>query len=299
MIKESVFRPPRRRGLIFQIGAALAFFSAGGLLFWLSMEQQVGIYFIGILLVSLILLAPVALIVYRAIALGRATYELEREGLRLRWGLRAEDIPFNSIEWVRPAAEMGFHLNLPRFSWPGALLGFASSRELGVVEFIAADPENLTLIATSTRIFAISPANPKAFMLAYQRTSEMGSLTPMPAFSSQPAAFVRNVWQDRIARVPIIACVLLTLALLIGTIILIPTRQQISIGFEPGGSLLPPMSSEKLLLLPTLAGITAAISVLTCLFYYRHAEQRMAAYLILAGSATTPFLLLLSLLFIR
>ncbi len=299
MIKEGVFRPPRRRGMIFQIGAALAFVSAGGLLFWLSMEQQVGLYFIVILLASLLLLAPVPLIVYRAIALGRATYELEREGLRLRWGLRAEDIPFDTIEWIRPAAEMGFRLNLPRFSWPGALLGFASSRELGVVEYIAADPENLTLIATPTRIFAISPANLKVFMLAYQRTSEMGSLTPMTAFSSQPAAFVRNVWKDRIARIPILLCLALTIALLVGAIILIPTREQISIGFEPGGSPLPSMSSEKLLLLPTLAGITSAISIMTGLFYYRHPEQRMAAYLILAGAAATPFLLLLSLLFIR
>ncbi len=108
MNNENTFRPPRRRGLIFQIGAALVFFGAGGLTFWLSMEQQVGLYFIVFLLVSLLFLAPVPLIIYRAIALGRATYRLEREGLRLRWGLRAEDIPLNTIEWVRPAAEWDF-----------------------------------------------------------------------------------------------------------------------------------------------------------------------------------------------
>jgi hypothetical protein len=299
MSDETVFRPPRRRGLIFQIGAALTLISLGGLSFWLSMDQQVGLYFILFLLVSLIFLAPVPLIVYRAVALGRATYKLEREGLRLRWGLRAEDIPLNTIEWVRPAAELGFHLSRPRFSWPGALLGFSRVVELGSVEFIAAEIDNLLLVATPTRIFAISPANPRTFMRAYQRASELGSLSPMPAFSSQPAAFARNVWRDRLARIPILAAVLLTLGLLIGTIVIMPTRPVVSLGFGPAGNPLPPVASEKLLLLPTLSGIVAAISIFIGLFYYRHEDQRMPAYLILTGACMTPLLLLFSLLFVQ
>lgn len=299
MNDENVFRPPRQRGLIFQIGAALAFFSAGGLTFYLSMEQEVGLYFIGLLLVSLFLLAPVPLIVYRAIALGRATYKLEREGLRLRWGLRVEDIPLNSIEWVRPVSELGFHLNLPRFSWPGALLGYASIRELGSIEFIAAETENLLLIATTTRVFAISPANPKVFMRAFQRTSEMGSLTPMAAYSALPAAFVRNIWKDQLARGFILGSLILLLLLIVGTILIMPTRAQVSIGFEPRGLPTAPVSSERLLLLPTLAGIAVGVSTAIGLFYYRHVEQRMAAYMLLAAASTTPLLLLISLIFIR
>ena len=299
MNNEGIFRPPRRRGLTFHIGAALAFTSAGGIAFWFSMEQQVGLNFVGLLAASLLLLVPVPLVIYRAYALSRATYHLEREGLRLRWGLRAEDIPLNSIEWVRPASELGFHLPQPGFSWPGALLGFSSVAELGKIEFIASDPENLTLIATPTQIFAISPANPKAFMLAFQRTSEMGSISHMTAFSALPAAYVRQVWNDRLARLSIIASVLLTIGLLVGVILIIPTRVLVSIGFEPNGLPLPPMSSAKLLLLPTLSGLTTVVSILTGLFYYRFEEQRLAAYLIMAGAGATPFLLILSLLFIR
>jgi len=41
------------------------------------------------------------------------------------------------------------------------------------------------------------------------------------------------------------------------------------------------------------------VSVATGLFYYRHIDQRMAAYLILAGAGTTPLLLLISLIFIQ
>ncbi len=299
MSEETVFRPPRRRGLVFQIGAALTFLSAGGLAFYMSMEQEIGLNFILYLLVALIFLAPVPLIVYRAVALGRATYQLEREGLRLRWGLRAEDIPLNTIEWVRPARELGYHLSQPRFSWPGALLGFSRVSELGTVEFIAAETENLLLIATPTRVFAISPANPRNFMRAYQRTSEMGSLSPMAAFSAQPAMFMRNVWRDPAARVPILAAIILTLILLIAAISIMPTRPLVSLGFDPTGNPLPPVSIEKLLLLPTLSGIVVAISLIIGLFYYRHEDQRMPAYVLFAGACLTPLLLLLSLVFIR
>ncbi len=121
----------------------------------------------------------------------------------------------------------------------------------------------------------------------------------MPAFSSQPAAFVQNVWRDRAARFFILTSMLLTLGLLVGVIILIPLRSQVSIGFDPGGFPLPAVAPEKLLLLPTLTAIIVAVSLSTGLFYYRNVDQRMAAYLILAGSGATPFLLLLSLIFIR
>jgi hypothetical protein len=299
MTIEGTFRPPRRRGLVFHIGAALAFSSAGGIAFWYSMEQEVGLYFVVLLAVSLLLLSPVPLIVYRAYALSRATYRLEREGLRLRWGLRAEDIPLNSIEWVRPASELGFHLPQPGFSWPGALLGFSTVSELGQIEFIASDSENLTLIATPTHIFAISPANPRAFMQAFQRTSEMGSITPMAAFSALPAAYIRQVWKDRFARQAILISLLLTIGLLVSVILIIPTRLQVSVGFEPDGLPLPPMPTAKLLLLPTLSGLMAVVSILTGLYYYRNEKQRIAAYVILGGAGITPLLLILALVFIR
>jgi hypothetical protein len=299
MSEQTVFRPPRRRGLIFQIGAALTFSSAGGLAFYMSMEQDIGLNFILYLLVALIFLAPVPLIVYRAVALGRATYQLEREGLRLRWGLRVEDIPLNTIEWVRPAKELGYHLSQPRFSWPGALLGLSHIAELGTVEFIAAESDNLMLIATPSNVFAISPANPRAFMRAYQRTSEMGSLSPMAAFSAQPAMFMRNMWRDPAARFPVLFAIILTLALLIATITIIPARPMVSLGFDPSGKPLPPVSGEKLLLLPTLSGIVVVISISIGLFYYRHEDQRMPAYVLMAGACLTPLLLSFSLLFIK
>ncbi|MCX8025688.1 MAG: PH domain-containing protein, partial [Thermanaerothrix sp.] len=37
---------------------------------------------------------------YRLVALWRATYSIDRDGLRLRWGLRVEHLPLDVIEWI-------------------------------------------------------------------------------------------------------------------------------------------------------------------------------------------------------
>jgi hypothetical protein len=121
----------------------------------------------------------------------------------------------------------------------------------------------------------------------------------MAAFSALPAAYVRQVWKDRFARLPILVSIVLTIGLLVSVVLIIPTRIEVSVGFEPDGSLLPPMSTAKLLLLPTLSGLMAVISIMTGLYFYRNENQRMAAYLILSGAGLTPLLLIFALIFIR
>jgi membrane protein YdbS with pleckstrin-like domain len=87
------FPPPRRTGVIVQIVLALVLGAAVGIALWNATLIQAGLYFVFLLLLSLILLFPLGISIYRAYALLQARYSLERDGLRLRWGLRAEDIP--------------------------------------------------------------------------------------------------------------------------------------------------------------------------------------------------------------
>src|SRR5512146_1017091 len=123
---ESQFLPSRRSGILFQ-GIVLLFLGAlGGLAFWAAMQQGIGSDLVFYLVLSVLLLAPTPIIVYRLYALFQATYVLERDGLRIRWGLRAEDIPLPQIEWVRPASDLGFALRMPFTSTPGAFLGNTS-----------------------------------------------------------------------------------------------------------------------------------------------------------------------------
>ena len=88
----------------------LAFVGAGGFFFSRASQDPSGVNFLLYMLIALILLVPLPLLGYRLYALNNAVYILRREGLMIRWGLRREDIPLNSIEWMRPANEIGFRL---------------------------------------------------------------------------------------------------------------------------------------------------------------------------------------------
>ncbi len=298
-VANPVFRPFRAQGLLLQ-GAA--FFILGGgaaASLWFALRLNMGVNFILLLLLALLLFLPLPLIAYRLYALATARYSVEREGLRLRWGLRAEDIPLTDIEWVRLATDLPFSLPRPRLTWPGAMLGARGARELGMVEYLASGPQNLTLIAVPNRVYAISPTDPKGFIRAVQTSNELGSLAPFNPLSAQPAVFLRRIWQDRLARYLILTSMLLNLALFVLVGLIIPTRSAISIGFAPAGFPLQPGPPQMLLLFPILSGLSLVVDLFIGLFMYRNEEQRPAAYLIFAGMVLPPLLLIMALAFIR
>ena len=288
------FLPPRRPGVVFHALAVLASLAGGTIALAYALSGASGTQFTLILVLALVLLAPLPLLLYRGFALLRANYNLERDGLRLRWGLRQQDIPLPEIEWVRPASELGFSLPLPPLHWPGAVLGVRTVPELGPVEFLSATTVGMLLLATPDRVYAISPEDPRAFIRAFQRAWECGSLSPLPAYSARPTAFLEQVWQDRLARFPLLVGAALTVGLFLLVGLVIPTSGPLSIGFDPSGQPFPPGPPERLMLLPVLAGFTLAVNLLLGLFLYRYDAQRPIAYLLWLSSALTPLLLALA-----
>lgn len=292
------FQPPRRRGLLLHTLAGIGFLAGSAVSLIFALNQQGEGIFIVLLLVSLALFIPLPVVSYRAYALYNASYTLERDGLRLRWGLRAEDIPLPDIEWVRPASDLGFHLPLPPLSFPGAIVGLRRVEELGEVEFLASDPNLMLLIATPKKVYAISPEDTRGFVRTFQTAIEMGSLSPLPAYSAEPAAFARRVWDDRPARAFLIAGLLLTIALVVLVALTIPNRATVSLGFDAAGAPLEPVPAQFLLLLPVL-GFFAFIANLTVgLFFYRRDADRPVAFMLWITSAFTPTLLILATLII-
>ena len=295
----NLFLPPRRRGLI--VHSLIGVFLLGGSIssFWLAFQELVGSYFVLLLLLALIFTAPIPLVIYRGYALTQARYTVERDGLRLRWGLRAEDIPLPDVEWIRPVEELGFRLPLPHFYLPGAILGVRNIQDLGPVEFMSSELATMLLIATPKKIYAISPENLKGFVRTFQRTTELGSLAPLPSHSTQPAAYLLQIWSDRAARYMILFGLFLTLALFVVDSLLIPTRSSISLGFDVNNQPLPPGPPEQLLLLPVLASFAFLIDIVAGIYFYRRLEQRPVSYVLLASSSLTPILLMIATLFLR
>ncbi|HRQ33838.1 MAG TPA: PH domain-containing protein, partial [Anaerolineales bacterium] len=177
-LKIGHFPPAKRLGLIVHALIILALAGASAWGFWNLTRASVGPTFVNFLLVGLIAFAPIPFFGYRAYSLYKADYYIDRDSLAMLWGLRVEDVPLTDIEWVRPATDLTHPLTLPRFRLPGAVLGTRRHPDLGLVEFIASNTQNIILIATSKRVFAILPNDAASLVRTFARATEMGSITP-------------------------------------------------------------------------------------------------------------------------
>jgi len=296
--KTGHFPPARQLGLILHgvIIIVLALISSWG--FFNLTRAQIGPMFVADLLIGFLAFAPIPFFAYRAYALLRADYYIDRDSLAMLWGLRVEDIPLTDIEWVRPASDLTSPLLLPRFRLPGAVLGTRRHPDLGLIEFIASSSRNLILIATSKRIFAISPQNAAGLVQTFARATEMGSLMPTEAKSVYPSFLITQAWESPIARFLWMSGILLNLGLIVWVGILIPSLSQIPFGFNPFGAPNQTASSTQLILLPLVSAFMFVVGLTAGLYFYRWERQRPLAFIVWVSSTLCAFLFLMAVLFL-
>jgi hypothetical protein len=291
--EEFTFYPTRQARIVFHLIAIAALTLGGAWGLWQAVHSSVGPTFLLFLLPFLVALPLVPFLIYRLNNLENASYTLERDSLRLRWGLRIEAIPMILVQWIRPASDLQGSLRLPRLRWPGAVLG---TRQLSggktMIEYFASQSRDLLVIATPGRLFAISPANPNDFLRAYQHFTELGSLLPPAPQSVHPTILVTRLWQARPARYLILTGAALSLGLLVWTSLAIPGREQVSLGFLPNGAARSPIPSIRLMLLPILNSFAYLVNLFSGLVFFRRAEARPLAYLLWSASIFVSILFL-------
>lgn len=280
MSESLYFYPPPWRGLVIHIIGILISLAIGVLGMWQVTRAQIGLAFLLYLIPVFIALVLVPLFSYRAYALWRAYYLIERDGILLRWGLREVIIPMDLINGVRPSEDMELRLPLPMLRWPGAVLGSRNLPNGDQVEYLAAGSRQLILIFTSERVYAISPTKPEEFMRAYLRFAELGSITPLAYRSVYPAYLFRRVWASLPARYLLLGGFIASLLLLVFVSLSVPARLSISVGFLPDGSPTELVPSVRLLLLPILNTFFYLAAVLSGLYFFRSDERRAMAYLL-------------------
>lgn len=291
------FLPPRRQGLLIH-GIVLTILAGlAGWGFTNAARAEVGPAFLTEILLSLAAALLLPLIAYRTYALSRASYQLERDTLKLSWGLRIEEIPLSDIEWIRPAGDLTTPLRQPRFRLPGSILGLRRHPDLGAVEFLASGAEELLLVATAKRVFAISPKDPRRFSREFQLATELGSLSPSQAYSTYPSFIVAEAWKNILARYLWISGLLLNIGLLAWTSILIPSLESIPLGFDSTGTPHGPFPPVQLMLLPIISSALFLIGWVTGLYFYRWEEQRILAIIVWASGTITGILFLVAVLF--
>lgn len=292
MENEAVFQPEQRRGILVHLLILLVLAVGTGLGFYQVAVAETGSGFVLYLLLTLVLLGLLPLVAYRLYALRNAFYIIEREGVQLRWGLRRVQIPMDEILWAHPAEEIHRTLHLPQIRWPGAVLGTRRQPKLGETEFLCSGTSKLVLIATPERIYAISPANPEAFLHSFERYIEMGSLSPLPAVSVYPMVLARRIWEDRTGRVLLFGGLWVGIVLLVWVSLLIPSRQLVYLGFLPDGSPGDQVPAPRLFLLPMVNSFFLVANTATGLFLFRREEGRAIAYLLWSMNILTSILFL-------
>src|SRR5512143_1786024 len=292
-----LFAPYKRRGLVLH-GLLLTGLLAASAWAFISLSRQtLGLNFVIYLLIGIVAFAPVPLLAYRAYALFRAKYVLNRDSLELRWGLRDESIPLMDIEWVRPMSDLAHPLDVPASMLPGAVLGLRRHRDLGIVEFIASEKNDLLLVATARRVYAISPADPAEFTQTFARAVELGSLSTAQPKSVYPSFVLTQAWQSGLVRYLWLATLFLNIGLIVWTSILIPSLSQVTFAVGPSqaGGVVP---AAQLVILPLLSAFLTSLGWAAGLYYYRWEEQRVLATAIWASSTLTSLLFLIAVLFI-
>ncbi len=290
--------PPSKRGGLLLHGLLLAILlGASGWSFWRLSQEPLGLSFALFLLAGVVAFAPVPLLAYRAYALFKADYVLNRDSLELRWGLRDEQIPLMDIEWVRPIEDLTLPLRPPAGVLPGAVLGLRRHRDLGIVEFIASETKHLLLIATPRRVYAISPADAAEFTQTFARAVELGSLTSAHSKSVYPSFVMAEAWRSGIARYLWLAGFFLNVGLIVWISLLIPSLTTVSFAFgaDRAASAVP---ATQLVIMPLMSVFLSLAGWAAGLYFYRWDETRVLAQVIWASNAVSSLLFLIAVLFV-
>ena len=292
------FPPARQRGMVTHVALAIVFALVSIIALTVLLQTQVGLYFSLYVLLFIVAAIPVPILGYRVYALSRANYLLDRNTLRLIWGLRIEDIPVTDVEWIRPVKGLMAPISLPLLRLPGGILGVTRQPAIGRVEFLASDADNLILVATARQIYAISPENPTAFLGAFQKTIEMGSLQPARGLSQYPSFVVVRAWESSLVRFLWMAGAFLNVGLLVWVTILIPSLVRVPLGFGATGAPLEPVPGAQLILLPLLSAFLFIMGLITGLFFFRKPELRVLAVTLWISGVFSALFFLMAVFFI-
>jgi hypothetical protein len=292
------FLPPIRPGRTLHLVLILFLTSLVVGLSVLISRQPISLLFTALVLLAVLAFIPLPILIYRLYALTRANYSLNRDRLKLSWGLREEKIPLSDIEWVRPRSSMSQSIPLPFFRLPGSVLGSRRHADLGPMEFLASDEKSLLLVATPRKIFAISPQDPTSFLQGVQHAIEQGSLTPAESRSVYPSFVVVHAWDSLAARYLWLAGFFTNIGLLAWVSLMAPSLGRISLGFMPSGSARPPSAGIYLILLPVVSILSYLVGWVTGLLLYRREDRRPMAYMLWTSGLVSTLLFLVAVLFI-
>ena len=169
------FQPyPARSNFIF-LGIAVLFGAITIFLITLLPQQIDRLDTFQLLVGLLATLALTGIALYWALIAFRLQYDLNRNGLVIRWGLARQIIPFDSIEKIVPGQSLSPSPEFGGYNLAGLRFGRGAWTGYGQVKiFTTAPPANSLLVATPDQAYLISPHDPDEFLTAWQVRQGLG-----------------------------------------------------------------------------------------------------------------------------
>ena len=280
-------RPPRILGLAIGIVLILLLMGVIGWSVFQMGRGDLSIWLTVWVLLPLISLPILILLVYRLYGLLTARYIIDRDGLRLRWGLAYDDIPIHRLVRVDRGAAFGLKQNPPLgFWWPGLVIGRRRVENLGEVEYFSSrGPDDMVVVQTEDRFLAISPQDVDGFLQAVTDSLRMGALQAHEEMMTRPTFALARLGSDRAAVLLVILGGMLPLVLFGYLLLMVGgISGQVAFGFDTRGvvdTLVPP---GRLLLLPMIGGASWFLNLFFGLWMYRTTINRPLAFTLWAGS---------------
>ncbi|MBR6089512.1 MAG: hypothetical protein IKP86_06240 [Anaerolineaceae bacterium] len=295
MAKGAVFTyaPSRGKGLLFLVPVCGGLTALEIFLLQHFDSTEIGTLFILLLIAVLLIAVPLVFLLYRLFSLIFSSYRLERDGLHIHWGLRAEVIPLNAIEWIRHPQEMIVDVPWSVLPMPGAYLGTVPIDEQLTFEFLASDMNTMLFLGTSRYIYVISPRDPSAFLSGFERILQMGALTNINWTTARPAGWILEAWQNRIGRISTIISLILIISLFVLTGIHFESGKTVQMLFSPEGkqldSIYARISTVNMLAIPVCAAFIWLTGTIVGLRLYQNRKYRRIAELIWVGVSAAVF----------
>lgn len=298
MEESRTFYPPKQLGTIIHLLLMVIFSTAGVWGIWGVSNVQVAPELLPYITLIILFLTTVPYLIYRLYALHRSAYILERGGIRLEWGWRSESLPMEQVDWVYKVEDLEKAPQLPLIRWPGAVTGVRRFQRGPEVEYLASRTKGLVIIAAGKRYYAISPSQVNDFISTYHDLTELGAISPLHEKSVQPALILTDIFKIKPILWILISGGLLNISLLIWTLLVIPSRKLVSLGFTAGGIPHEGLDSVRLVLFPIINTTAYLANLILGLFLFRNQENRVLAYILWGGSVLVAILFHVGMLFI-
>lgn len=161
--------------------------------------QQIS--FLSFVVVMLVLVSvPLLLVlVYQTIGCLTLRYQLDRNGVLIRWGGSTRIVPIRDIQRVIRGEPLGSTVVRRRgLRWPGHERGAGSVPGIGRTVFLATRPlRHQLLLITPGEAVGISPRDPDGFLKAFERRRELGPNRLLERGVQQAGWLTWSLWTDQ------------------------------------------------------------------------------------------------------